>query len=199
MTRLGEAERKGIEIKLTGQKKKKKKEDNGEAHETQSWYCLDKCCKTARLRQLANLIDQRRERRNTNGGRERPSEWGTTGGNEASARDNLRFVRVDLGRSQQAQNKLRPSTSWCSCQPCGDSPLSLEHFSLFLFLIPSRCLAESPALLHCSFLFLSLPPGCKSSRLSPVVATEIEVSIPYSLLEASGSSVLSHLLGPRWG
>lgn len=114
---------------------------------------LTKCCKTARLRQLANLIDQRRERRNTNGGRERPSEWGTTGGNEASARDNLRFVRVDLGRSQQAQNKLRPSTSWCSCQPCGDSPLSLEHlntshsssFSSHLAVSPSRrrsCIAH---------------------------------------------------------
>lgn len=55
MTRLGEAERKGIEIKLTGQKKKKKKEENGEAHETQSWYCLDEVlqdCEAAAARQF---------------------------------------------------------------------------------------------------------------------------------------------------
>lgn len=130
---------------------------------------VTKCCKTARLREAADLIDQRRERRKTNGGREKSSEWGTTGGNEASARDNrrfVRFVRVDLGRSQQEQNKLRPSTSWCSCQPCGDStceslaPLSLSlSLSLALTLHP---LAVAPALLF-SFSF----PSTGLQRLEP--------------------------------
>ena len=130
---------------------------------TRAWT---KSCKTTRLRQAADLIDQRREQRKTNRGRENSSEWGTTGGNEGSTRDSRRFARVDLGGSQQInydQAQVGAAANHVGILLASRPSLTLP---VSLFIIPSHPLAVAPALLF-SFSFSFLPVGLQKLETQP--------------------------------
>ncbi len=132
---------------------------------TRAWT---KSCKTTRLRQAADLIDQRREQRKTNRGRENSSEWVQPEEMRAAletADDSRGSIWEDRSRSRINYDQAQVGAAanhvgiLLASRPSLTLPVSL-------FIIPSHPLAVAPALLF-SFSFSFLPIGLQKLETQP--------------------------------